>query len=52
MSKTTENKRQAKSNLLLDKIVSGQNIFNAIYCMESYVFEKGLLDSHIPVKSI
>lgn len=52
MSKTTENKRQVKSNLLLDKIVSGQNIFNAIYCMESYVFEKGLLDSHIPVKSI
>lgn len=52
MSKTTENKRQATSNLLLDKIVSGQNIFNAIYCMESYVFEKGLLDSHIPVKSI
>lgn len=52
MPKTTENKKQAKSHLLFDKIVSGQNIYNAIYCMESYVFEKGLLDSHIPVKSI
>lgn len=52
MPKTTENIKPAKSHLLFDKIVSGQNIYNAIYCMESYVFEKGLLDSHIPVKSI
>lgn len=29
---------------LVDKILDGQNIFNSIYCMESYVFEKGLLD--------
>lgn len=48
----TENKKQAKSSLLFDKIVSEQNIYNAIYCMESYVFEKGLLDTHIPVKSV
>ena len=50
--KLTENKKQAKSSLLFDKIVSEQNIYNAIYCMESYVFEKGLLDTHIPVKSV
>lgn len=29
---------------LRDIIVSEENIYNAIYCMESYVFEKGLLD--------
>ena len=52
MPKTTENVKPAKSHLLFDKIVPGQNIYNAIYCMESYVFEKGLLDSNIPVKSI
>lgn len=50
--KLTENMIQAKSSILFDKIVSEQNIYNAIYCMESYVFEKGLLDSNIPVKSI
>lgn len=31
------------------KIVSRQNIYNAIYCLESYVFEKGLLDTTSPV---
>lgn len=30
---------------LLDKILDGQNIYNSIYCMESYVFDKGLLDT-------
>ncbi len=30
---------------LIDKILDGRNIFNSIYCMESYVFEKGLLDA-------
>ena len=29
---------------LVDKILDGRNIFNSIYCMESYVFDKGLLD--------
>lgn len=29
---------------LRDIIVSEENVYNAIYCMESYVFEKGLLD--------
>lgn len=31
--------------LLKDKIISDSNIFSAINCLESYVFEKGLLDS-------
>lgn len=30
---------------LRDIIISDENIYNAIYCMESYVFEKGLLDT-------
>ena len=30
---------------LYKKILSSQNIFNSIFCMESYVFEKGLLDT-------
>ena len=34
---------------LLDKILDGRNIFNSIFCMESYVFEKGLLDTTEPV---
>ena len=34
---------------LLDKIMDGRNIFNSIFCMESYVFEKGLLDTTEPV---
>lgn len=39
-----------KKNSLKDSIVSYENIYNAIYCLESYVFEKGLLDCVIPVK--
>lgn len=30
---------------LYETIISEQNIYNAIYCLESYVFEKGLLDT-------
>ena len=30
---------------LIDKILDGRNIFNTIFCMESYVFDKGLLDA-------
>lgn len=35
--------------MLLEKIMDGRNIFNSIFCMESYVFEKGLLDTTEPV---
>lgn len=35
---------------LLDKIMDERNIFNSIFCMESYVFEKGLLDTSRPVE--
>lgn len=34
---------------LFDKILDGRNIFNSIFCMESYVFDKGLLDTKKPV---
>jgi len=34
---------------LIDKILDERNIFNSIFCMESYVFDKGLLDSEKPV---
>lgn len=34
---------------LLDKILDERNIFNSIFCMESYVFDKGLLDTENPV---
>ena len=37
-----------KANLI-SKIVNEQNIFNSIFCMESYVFDKGLLDTKNPV---
>ena len=30
---------------LKDKILDGRNIFSAIFCMESWVFDKGLLDA-------
>lgn len=30
---------------LIDKILNEQNIYNSIYSLESYVFEKGLLDT-------
>ncbi len=39
-----------KSNLI-EKILNEQNIFNSIFCMESYVFDKGLLDTKKPVLS-
>lgn len=38
-----------KKNSLKDSIVSYENIYNAIYSLESYVFEKGLLDCVNPV---
>ena len=34
---------------LFEKILDERNIFNSIFCMESYVFDKGLLDTSIPV---
>lgn len=34
---------------LYNKIVSRRNIYNSIYSLESYVFEKGLLDTSYPV---
>ena len=37
-----------KANLI-SKILNEQNIFNSIFCMESYVFDKGLLDTKNPV---
>ena len=34
---------------LFEKILDERNIFNSIFCMESYVFDKGLLDTSEPV---
>ena len=34
---------------LIEKILDERNIFNSIFCMESYVFDKGLLDTDMPV---
>lgn len=34
---------------LKDKILDERNIFNSIYCLESYVFDRGLLDTNEPV---
>ena len=34
---------------LFEKILDERNIFNSIFCMESYVFDKGLLDTSKPV---
>lgn len=51
MPEPIENKDLGKSNNLFDKIVSEQNIYNAIYSLESYVFEKGLLDTQHAVKA-
>lgn len=39
----TENKETAKRLSLRDRVLSEENIYNAIYCLESYIFEKGLL---------
>lgn len=40
-----------KKPKLIDKILDERNIFNSIFCMESYVFDKGLLDTERPVVS-
>lgn len=37
---------------LYQQILDHQNIFSAIFCMESYVFEKGLLDVKKPVEYV
>lgn len=37
---------------LFNKIIDGRNIFSAIYSLESYVSEVGLLDSDSPVFSV
>lgn len=34
---------------LFNKILDERNIFNSIFCMESYVFDRGLLDTSEPV---
>ena len=34
---------------LIEKILDERNIFNSIYCLESYVFDRGLLDTNEPV---
>lgn len=48
----TEMAASSNSTTLYKKIVSRQNIYNSIYCLESYVFEKGLLDTNSPVVAI
>ena len=40
-----------KKPKLIEKILDERNIFNSIFCLESYVFEKGLLDTEMPVVS-
>lgn len=42
-------KPNIEQSALYKKIVDEQNIFSAIFCLESYVFEKGLLDTTEPV---
>lgn len=44
-----DNIEDLKNTNLYKKMLSERNIFNAIYCLESYIFEKGLLDTTIPV---
>ena len=44
-----DNIENLKNTNLYKKMLSERNIFNAIYCLESYIFEKGLLDTTIPV---
>ena len=34
---------------LIEKILDKRNIFNSIFCMESYVFDKGLLNTNAPI---
>lgn len=40
---------QQNTNKLYDKILNEQNIYSAIYSLESYVFDKGLLDTEVPI---
>jgi hypothetical protein len=37
---------------LYKKILDSQNIFNAIFCLESYIFDKGLINIEKPVEFI
>ena len=37
---------------LKDRIISSGNIYSAIYCLESYIFEKGLLNTEDEVLGI
>lgn len=46
--KTTNNGNMS----LKERILSRSNIYSAIYCMESYVFEKGLLNTNENVYSL
>lgn len=39
----------SNKNKLIDKILNEQNIFSAIFSMESYVFDIGLLETEMPV---
>ena len=48
MMKTTNNGNMS----LKEQILSRSNIYSAIYCMESYVFEKGLLNTNENVCSM
>lgn len=48
MLKTTNNSDMS----LRERILSRSNIFSAIYCLESYVFEKGLLNTNENVYSL
>ena len=41
--------KQQNTNKLYDKILNEQNIYSAIYSLESYVFDKGLLDTEVPI---
>ena len=46
-------KQNNKVNMSLkERILSKSNIYSAIYCLESYVFEKGLLNMHDKVFSL
>lgn len=36
---------EKKTMSLKERILDGKNIYNAIYCMESYVFDRGLLNT-------
>ena len=48
MMRTTNNGNMS----LKEQILSRSNIYSAIYCMESYVFEKGLLNTNENVCSM